>query len=384
MEAVNDQIGSSIDMHSGGADMLKQARPVLIIALSRSMTMKKTIAVLFAVIIIISCNNVDAPDVSGIKADIEVQRFDRDFFSIDTTSVLPSLQSLYSKYPSFFGDYLQNILGLPAVSDTSIATINAIRRFMSDYKPIRDSAETVFQKTDRIEEDIEQSLRYIKHYFPKYQLPRKLITFIGPMDAYFEGSLGGYGDVITNDALAVGLQLHLGKDFSLYKSEMGQALYPSYISRRFAPEYIPVNCTKNIVDDMFPDQSTGKHLVLQMVEKGKRMYVLDRLMPHTDDTLKIGYTGSQLKGCYNNEGLIWNYFLTNGLLYNNDPAMIKNYIGESPNTPEFGTGAPGNIGLFTGWQIVKKYMDNNKSISLEALMQTDPKKLFEESKYRPK
>ena len=63
--------------------------------------------------------------------------------------------------------------------------------------------------------------------------------------------------------------------------------------------------------------------------------------------------------------------------------MIKNYIGESPNTPEFGEGAPGNIGLFTGWQIVKKFMENNKSISLETLMQTDPKKLFEESKYRP-
>ena len=352
------------------------------------MSMKKPLLVLFFVFVFVSlfvsCSDVDTPNVSGIKADVEVQRFDKDFFSIDTTNILPSLQRLYAKYPSFLGDYLQNILGLPPLSDTSFGTMSAIRKFLSDYKPIRDSAQNAFQKIDRAEEDIEQSLRYVKHYFPKYQLPRKLITFIGPMDAYFEGSLGGYGDVITNDALAIGLQLHLGKDFSLYKSEMGQALYPAYISRRFAPEYIPVNCTKNIVDDMFPDQSTGKHLVLQMVEKGKRMYLLDRLMPKTDDSLKIGYTRSQLAGCYKNEGFIWNYFLTNGLLYNNDPAMIKNYIGESPNTPEFGEGAPGNIGLFTGWQIVKKYMENNKSLSLEGLMRTDPKKLFEESKYRPR
>jgi hypothetical protein len=203
------------------------------------------------------------------------------------------------------------------------------------------------------------------------------------MDAYFEGSLGGYGDVITHDALAVGLQLHMGRNFSLYMSEMGQSLYPSYISRRFTPEYIPVNCTKNIIDDLYPDQSTGKHLVIQMVEKGKRLYLLDKLMPFTHDSLKIGYTESQLKGCYNNEGLIWNYFLTNGLLYNNDPAMIKNYIGESPNTPEFGEGAPGNIGLFTGWQIVKKYMDKNETLSPDELMKTDSKKIFEESKYRP-
>ena len=147
--------------------------------------------------------------------------------------------------------------------------------------PSKIQPKVYFKRWTASKKILNKACRYVKHYFPKYQLPRKLITFIGPMDAYFEGSLGGYGDVITKDALAVGLQLHLGKDFSLYKSEMGQALYPSYISRRFAPEYIPVNCIKNIVDDMFPDQSTGKHLVLQMVEKGKRMYLLDKLMPHT-------------------------------------------------------------------------------------------------------
>lgn len=346
--------------------------------------MKKTITILLSILVLASCNDADIPDVSDVKVDVAVQRFDKDFFTIDTNRILPSLQQIYAKYPSFLGDYLQNILGLPPVNDTSIATMHAIRQFLSDYKPVKDSAEKLFKNIDNVEETIVENLKYVKHYFPKYQLPRNLITFIGPMDAYFEGSLGGYGDVITNNALAIGLQLHLGKDFSLYKSEMGQALYPAYISRRFTPEYIPVNCIKNIIDDMFPDQSSGKHLVIQIVEKGKRMYLLDKLMPRTPDTLKIGYTQSQLKGCYNNEGLIWNYFLTNGLLYNNDPGMVKNYIGESPNTPEFGEGAPGNIGLFTGWQIVKKYMDKNNSISLEALMQTDPKKLFEESKYRPK
>ena len=346
--------------------------------------MKKIIFVLLSVVILFSCTDSDAPDVSGIKIELGLQRFDKDFFLIDTNHLLPSLQQLNTKYSSFLPDYLENILGLPPFTDTSLATLAAMRQFLSDYKPVKDSADKIFSDLDPTREEIIRSLKYVKHYFPRYLIPQKIITFIGPMDAYFEGSLGGYGDVITKDALAVGLQLHLGKNFSLYKSEMGQALYPAYISRRFTPEYIPVNCTKNIIDDMFPDQGTGKHLVIQMIEKGKRIYLLDKLMPFTADTLKIGYTKSQLNGCYDNEGLIWNYFLTNGLLFNNDPGMIKNYIGESPNTPEFGEGAPGNIGLFTGWQIVKKYMGKNRELSLEGLMRTDPKKLFEESKYRPK
>ena len=346
--------------------------------------MKSNFLILLTWAILFSCKNKDVPDVSGIKVQLVVQRFDKDFFAIDTNYMFASLQQLQAKYPGFLSDYLQNILGLPPVTDTSQATIAAIRKFLSDYKSVKDSSNKIFADLDPVKKEIIQSLKFVKHYFPNYKLPGKLIAFIGPMDAYFEGALGGYGDVITSDALAVGLQLHLGRDFSLYKSEMGQALYPTYISRRFTPEYIPVNCTKNIIDDLYPDQSAGKHLVIQMVEKGKRMYMLDKLMPFSDDTLKIGYTRSQLQGCYSNEGLIWNYFLTNGLLYNNDPGMIKNYIGESPNTPEFGEGAPGNIGLFTGWQIVKKYMEKNPNLPLESLIQADARKIFEESKYRPR
>jgi hypothetical protein len=262
--------------------------------------------------------------------------------------------------------------------------MTAIKRFLHDYRPVYDSVKQKFPDLKDEEEDIIEGLKHVKYYFPEYKLPSKLITFIGPMDAFFEASTGGYGDVIITDGLATGLQLHLGANFSMYNSEMGLALYPGYISRRFAPEYIPVNAMKNIVDDIFPDHSGDKTLIEQMVEKGKRMYVLDKLMPSTPDTLKIGYTDKQLKGCFDNEGLIWNFFVKNGLVYNNDPSIIKNYIGDSPNTPEFGEGAPGYIGLFTGWQIVKKYMGKNNQASLTGLMKTDPKKIFEESGYRPK
>ena len=135
---------------------------------------------------------------------------------------------------------------------------------------------------------------------------------------------------------------------------------------------------------MFPDQSSDKTLIEQMVEKGKRIYLADKFLPDTHDTLKIGYTSQQLAGCRKNEAFIWNYIVKNGLVFNNDPSLIKNYIGDSPNTPEFGEGAPGYIGLFTGWQIVKKFMEQNESMPLAKLMELDPRQLFEESKYRPK
>lgn len=347
--------------------------------------MKKiSFPLLIFVTLVISCKNKTGPDVSNIKIDIQTVRFEKDFFSIDTLNTETSLQKIFNQHPDFFRDFTQHILGLPPIADSGTQAMSAIKQFLHDYRPVYDSVMKVFPDFNKEQEQITDGLRYVKYYFPKYQLPRNIITFIGPMDAFFQGSTAGYGDAITTEGLAIGLQLHLGKDFSMYNSEMGLSLFPAYISRKFSPEYIPVNSIKNIIDDIFPDQSSDKTLVEQMVEKGKRIYLTKKLMPDTHDTLIIGYTSSQLEGCKTNEGLIWQYFVKNGLVFNNDPSLIKNYIGDSPNTPEFGDGAPGNIGLFVGWQIVNKFMEKNEKLSLPDLMATDARKLFEDSKYRPR
>lgn len=337
--------------------------------------MKKTGLVLLVVMGLFACKNKNIPDVSGIKVNLQVKRFEQDFFAIDTNHLMASLDQVGAKYPLFLGDFLYNIMELPGLTDTSLQAQEVLKKFIADYRPVKDSADKVFKNFNHIEEDVKQGLQFVKYYFPNYKTPPQLITYIGPME--------GYSDVITRDALAVGLQLHMGKDFSLYKSNIGQNVFPEYISRRFTPDYIAVNCMKNIINDIAPEKTSGRPLVEQMVEKGKRLYVLDQLMPYTEDTLKTGYTATQLKGCYSNEGQIWNHFLSNNLLYNIDPVTIRTYLEEAPNTPEMGEGSPGAIGLFVGWQIVKKYMEKNKDLSLNELLNTDPKKIFEESKYKP-
>jgi hypothetical protein len=187
-------------------------------------------------------------------------------------------------------------------------------------------------------------------------LPTKLISFIGPINSY--------GNIITANALAVGLQLYMGGDYPLYLSEAGQQMYPRFISRRFDPAYIPVNCMKNIIDDMYPNSGMGLPLVEQMVESGKRMYVLDQLLPNMPDTLKTGYTAQQLEGSYESEKNIWSFFVQNDLLYKADPNLTRDYMSDGPNTPALGDASPGNIGQFVGMQIVAKWMEKNKNLAL--------------------
>lgn len=346
--------------------------------------MRNLVLTLLILSFLAACNGKKTPDVSGIKIDLKVNRFEQDFFAIDTNNIPASFNQLSKKYPTFLSDFLGNILGLPPMSDTSQQAFDAVKQFLRDYRPVKDSADKIFRNFEPYAKEIEQGLKYVKHYFPQYKTPTVINTFIGPMDAYYMAPLGGYGDVLTSEGLASGLQLHLGGSSSLYHSQMAESLYPTYISKKFTPETIVVNNMKNIIDDIYPEKLNGKAMVEQMVEKGKRLYVLDKLLPNTADTLKIGYSSNQLKGCYSNEGGIWNFFLTNNYLYNNEQAILKNYLGDSPNTQELGPNAPGFIGLFVGWQIVKKYMEKHEDMPLMQLLQTDARKIFEESKYRPK
>lgn len=327
--------------------------------------------------------NKKIPDVSHIKVNLNVQRFEQDFFAIDTNNIAAGILRLQQKYPVFLPDFMQHILGL-SLTDAGGKSDTAIKMFLRDYRLVKDTASKIFSNFIAIEDEVKKGLQFTRYYFPSYHAPEKLITFVGPLDAVFQTSLGKTGDVITQDALAVGLQLHLGNDASIYQSQIAQSLFPKYVSRKFEPAYIAVNCMKNIIDDLYPPQTTNKTLLDLTVDKGKRLYVLNKLLPQVADTLKIGYTTAQLKGCYANEGLIWSFLIQNDLMYNSDPLKIQSYVEEGPLTQELGEGSPGNISLFIGWQIIKKYMEKFPDTAIDVLLQLDARQILQDSKYKPR
>ena len=349
--------------------------------------MYKIISCILAATLFFSCKNgKNIPDVSGIKVNLESRRFEQDFFAIDTNNVAASLQQVLKKYPRFTPEFVANILGLDM--DSLLIPFNpqdkAVSLFIKDYTHIKDSSDKLFKDFSKENDEIKKALQFVKYYFPEYKIPASVITFIGPINANFETSFGTQGDILTSEGLGIGLQLHLGKNFSLYQSPEGQEQYPEYLSNNFDPDHIPVNCMRNIVDDQYPDRSTGRALIEQMVEKGKRLYLLTKFLPNTPEYLCIGYTEKQMKDSYTNEAVIWDFFLNNDLLNNTEQNITKNYVGESPKTQEFGNDSPGNLGSFSGLQIVKKYLEKFPETSLKALMNVEARDVFAKSKYKPR
>ena len=333
--------------------------------------------ILFTLLIsslMIGCKGPATPDVSNIKIPVETLHFERDLFTIDTTNIPAAIEQLLKKYPRFGRNFFSTILNVDPRWGGDTAS-DYIRSFLTAYRPVYDTSLKVFADFNKQEGDIVYTLQLVKHYFPEYPVPNKIITYIGPVD--------GYGDILDENTAIVGLHHHLGNNYSLYKTPYALETYPSYISQRFVPATITVNLAKNILLDMFPDRSEGKSLIVQMVENGKQLYVLQKLLPYVDEYLLIGYTEKQMEECYERERLIWDMFVQGNLLQSTDYNLNKNYVGEGPKTMELGEASPGNIGSFAGWQIVKKYAQENPGISPAELMRKNAEEIFRLAKYKP-
>ena len=332
------------------------------------------IAILISTALFSCSNHEKIPDVSNIKINLSTDRFEKNLFDTATNNLFTYILKLQTENPSFTATYLTNILNVDPLWPADTAA-NYVNGFIQAYRPVYDSAEKIFSDFTPYEKEIKKGLQFVKYYFPEYKIPEKVITYIGPAD--------GYGDILSNEGLIVGLQHHLGSNFYMYKSALVQETYPEYISNRFEPGYIAVNCMNNIVNDLYPEKADDKPLVNQMIEKGKRLYLLSKFLPETEEYKLIGFTGKQLEDAYVHEAVIWNLFIKNSYLQIADKNIIKNYIGEGPKTPELGEGAPGNIGSFAGWQIVKKYMQKNAATTVQQLMNLDPEQIFQAAKYKP-
>lgn len=341
---------------------------------------------LFALVLLAaSCNNgKEKPDVSGIKVDTRLDRFEQAFFGMDTTRVAQSLSTLYTKFPNFYPVFIDKILGLEqyhrAETNGTVTllplTEEAVRQFIQYHSFLNDSLQVKYRDMGWLKRDLDGSLRYVKHYFPSYKIP-SFTTYIGPMNTP--------GTLVLENTIGIGLHQYAGKNAAIYRAPEIVEMYPFYISRRFDKEYMLPNSIMGIVSSIYPDSSKGRPLLEQMVEKGKAWFLLDKFLPDAADSVKTGFTQDEMEWCLENEGNIWSQITRVEDIYTLDPTVIQNYIGPAPFTQgmpqEY---SPGNLGQWIGWRIVQRYAERNPGLTVEQIVQTPARKIFNESKYKPK
>jgi gliding motility-associated lipoprotein GldB len=304
---------------------------------------------------ILSCGQKNKVElaVAEIPLKIEVQRFDKVFFEARPGD----LNKVKNSYPFFFPSGVEDSVWLNKMQDSLWRELySEVQKKYADFSTVQSETEDLF--------------KHVKYYFPETKIP-KVITVISEMD---------YNNrVIYADSLVIiSLEMYLGKEHKFYQ-------FPSYIKQNFEQRQI----MPDIVSGFFKYKMAANHeksLLSNMIYAGKELYLKQLLLPDYSDADKMGYTAEQIIWCEENESYMWRYFIQKELLYSVDQKLIPRFINMAPFSKfylEIDNETPGRVGAWIGWQIVRSFMENNE-VSLQQLLSSSSREIFEKSKYKPK
>lgn len=320
----------------------------------------------------------DAPVVSHIDVnDIRFQRFDQDLADISSENARADLEFLLNKYPNLSKLYFEQILGFPVDSDS---LSNYVQLFLGaqNISRLQDTIRYIYPEMEKQDSDLGQACQYLKYYFPEYKLP-SFYTFQSEF---------GYQTIIfddgDSDGVGIGLDFFLGEDFAYKNIDPKNPSFSEYLVRAYNKDHIVKKAIEIIVEDIV-GPNRGSRFIDQMIHNGKKLYLMEKFLPHLHDTISLEFSKKDFDWLIANDREIWSFFIDNNLLYETNQSKIMKYLNPAPHSPGMPVQAPGRTASYIGLQIVKAFAERSPDISIQELVQyPDAQKLMEISKYKPR
>lgn len=347
----------------------------------RQLSPRHVLALLAALLFVASCTD-EKKGVPNVSKEppvrIESRRFDRDLAQLDTAHIPAGLSRLQQKYPDFLNFWLDELMQFGVrgqFSEANPAISGDLRTFLTykDYRGLFDTVAAHFPDTKQLEETLGKGFRYYRHYYPKAIVP-KIVYFVSGLNNW---------SVITVDSniVGIGLDMYLGPGYPFYRSVQ----IPEYMYEQLRPEAAPVNVFKAIYQQSYPLQAENQTLLELMMQRGKQLYFLSKMLPFVQEETYLGYTKAQLDWCKANEATIYNYFVKGNLLYEKNWTKILRFVNDGPQTAGMAEESPGNIGSWVGGRIVHAYMEKHPQLPMDSLFaNTDAQAILQAAQYKPR
>lgn len=325
-------------------------------------------------------DNVQVPDTSDIHITFDVYRIENAVMTLDTQRMEASILELQSLHPSFMEIYLRNIMGFTDEEDPEVL-INNLEGFIKtkNIKDLYGEVWSQYEDFSDLKQEFESAFKLYKYYFPERDIP-DIYTFISEY---------GYQRLVfldeeENDALGIGLDLFLGTNYPYRDYMPDNPAFSAYLVRSYNKDHLVKRSMEALVEDIIGD-NRGKNLLEKMIHNGKKLYILDQLLPHASDTIIMEYTPAQLQWCEDNELEMWAFFLKEDLFYSADINRVNKLVNPSPSAPGMPPEAPGRTGNYMGWKIVEAFMEKNSGYSLmDLVLMEDAQKILNISKFKPR
>lgn len=303
------------------------------------------------------------PDKELPPIEVELHRYGKALFELDTNNLQQELKGIQPAFPYFLDANLDE--------EENLAQI---RSFVCDTQLIHiyNKSMEVFPDLNKLQQEINQGFRHFKYHFPAWE-PPLVYTYISGL--FYENPV-----IVADSVMVIAIDVYLGKDFLPYRS-LG---LPNYKLQWMVPESIVVDVMETLYNTQLAKPQRSNTLLEKMVDGGKFIYYLDAMLPDTPDSLKMSYTKKQLDWVQLHEKDIWAFLIKNNLLYATNSKSHARLLQDGPFTVGFGNDSPARIGIWVGWQIVADFMAAHPEVSLEELLSiTDAQELLKQSEYKP-
>lgn len=310
-------------------------------------------------------------NLEGIEVNLNVKRFDKIIFQLGADSLSARFRLMNEKYDGFLSFYVTEILGLGNYEKQPEFTIEKLNAYLRDpyVNEVREICENTFSDFTPQLKELELAFRHFKYYFPEKPVPA-IATFISNFS---------YSAVTFDSSyLGIGLDMYLGREYKYYPD-----LYPKFMYEKFSPEYLTSNCMKAIASLHFNLEPADNKLLSQMIKKGLELHFADLMLPREPDYRKIGYLPEEVQWCIMNEAEIWKFFVEKEMLYSTDQLQNRKYVMPGPAASGMPREAPGNVGSWVGWQIVRAYVKKHPDVGFEEMLETDAQEILVKSAYKP-
>lgn len=321
---------------------------------------------------ILGCNeNRPVEDVSDIVVETNIVRFEKELFDITSPDAFQKVETLKKKHSTFYDLFTKYVVRTADKNDSlsKVSLLNFVKD--KDIQSVFKESQALYAEIPNVESQLNGAFKQYKKAFPDKVIP-VMYTFISGFN---------YAVISADSLLGIGLDMYLGADCKYYPA-LG---LPKYKTNKMRTEFIVSDAVKGWVQSEYPLDETKKDFLYHIIYNGKLLYFQDALLPELEDSIKIGYTADQIDWCKKSEASIWAFFIQQKILYSSNYMDYLKFINEGPTTNGFPKESPSLLGNWIGWQIVRKYMEENRDVSLAQLMQEpDAQKILTMSKYKPK
>ncbi|MFA5574906.1 MAG: hypothetical protein WC994_07620 [Brumimicrobium sp.] len=242
------------------------------------------------------------------------------------------------------------------VTDSSFQIIHDF--YQSEYIQELEREKASIDLTEQ-ESKINKGFQYLSQHFGDSILPDQ-IFYINKL----------FSQISCSDSqIAIGLESYISPETEIIKSIPSSEFYQwqrnrmqlKYLSRDVLLAWVQVHLFHEI------DGKLAEHFI----QAGKILYVLNACFPKETESYVLRYSEEAFDWATKNESIVWEYIVSQQILFSSDVTTRVNFLNEGPTTVGLSQDSPDRMGQFIGYKIVKGFMNKNKSLSLQELLDTE-------------